>query len=204
MENKNPVTEARAMEGYSQERLGNRLGVSKQYISRAEQGTYSGLNKNLLRFVSQALDISIREAERQYKAFQSEKRHESLDRYNPEKLSRRLSNEPGYVLFNRWRYCYWGSTTSFSNAFCIHPEVVRNYEEGITPAMPDQVMLVLNELKLLDPGWVETVKPKPSEPKSKKQEGMANNVISPRGPEALSAPESDDGAVPLLTYPNGG
>lgn len=189
MENKNPVTEARNLEGYSQERLGKRLGVSKQYLSRAEQGTYSGLNKDLLRFVSQVLEVSIREVERQYRAFQSEKRLESLNKYQPEKLSRRASREPGCVLFTRWRYCYWGSTTSFSNAFCIHPEIVRNYEEGITPAMPDQMMLVLNEMKLLDSNWTESVQ---------------RNDIRPRDTEALSAPVSDDEAGPLLTYLNGG
>jgi transcriptional regulator with XRE-family HTH domain len=151
----NPIIEARTETGMTLQNLGKRLGLSRQYISRAEQGTYSGLNKDLVKFVASQLEISSREVVRRYEAFQIVTRRRTAANLNPEVLSRNNSSDSGHVLFAIWRSSYWPSTTSFSNGLCIHPEIVRNYEEGITPAMPDPIRSALISVNLLDPNWSE-------------------------------------------------
>ena len=151
----NPVIEARAESGMTLQNLGKKLGLSKQYVSRAEQGTYTGLNKDLIKFVANQLSVSAREVVRRYEAFQVIHRRRTAVNLNPEVLARRGSSQPGHVIFEIWRSSYWPSTTSFSNGLCIHPEAVRNYEEGIAPTMPDPIRLALLSVNLLDPNWTE-------------------------------------------------
>lgn len=159
----NPVSRARSFEGYSLERLGKRLGVSKQYLSRAEHGTYSGINRNLARWVANALEVPVREVDRQYEAFQKEKRQHTAQNLAPVMLARKGSKEPGHVIFARWRAGYWPTVIAFCKDMCVHPASVENYEEGITPLMPALVMDAMRETKLLDPNWtdVESNIPKP-------------------------------------------
>lgn len=151
----NPIIEARAETGMTLQNLGKRLGLSRQYISRAEQGTYSGLNKDLVKFTANQLGISAREVVRRYEAFQITTRRRTALNLNPEVLARNGSSDSGYILFGIWRGSYWPSTTSFSNGLCIHPETVRNYEEGITPAMPDPIQQALMSVNLIEPNWTE-------------------------------------------------
>lgn len=156
----NPLSKAREETGDSLEKLGKKLSLSRQYLSRAEHGTYSSLNRNLVRYIARVLEISGKEVERQYKAFQAEKRRETVERIGPPILSRRLSGEPGHVIFKRWRECYWPTTFSFASTMCVHPANVDNYEEAIVPALPTEIVLALNEVRLLDPNWSE----KPNSP----------------------------------------
>lgn len=159
----NPVSRARTFEGYSLERLGKKLGVSKQYLSRAEHGTYSGLNRNLARWVANVLDIPVREVDRQYNSFQSEKRRVTATNLKPQMLARRGSNEPGHVIFARWRAGYWPTVIAFCRDLCVHPASVENYEDGIIALMPAQLLDALREAKLLDPNWNDATSafPKP-------------------------------------------
>lgn len=160
----NPIIEARNETGMTLQNLGKRLGLSRQYISRAEQGTYSGLNKDLVKFVASQLEISAREVVRRYETFQITTRRRTAANLNPEVLARGRSNEPGHVLFGIWRGSYWPSTTSFSNGLCVHPEVVRNYEEGITPTMPEPIRDALTSVNLLEPNWSELLTARVTKP----------------------------------------
>lgn len=153
----NPVSQARAMEGFSLERLGKVLGVSKQYLSRAEQGNYVKLNRDLLRWVSRRLDIPVREVERQYTAFQSRKRERTARNLAPAMLARRGSKEPGHVLFQRWRSGYWSTPIAFAKDMCVNPANVENYEEGITTLMPLLLLDALREVKMIDPNWIDVI-----------------------------------------------
>lgn len=153
----NPFSVARFSEGYSLHRLGKRLGLSKQYLSRVEAGTYSGLNRELLAWTSRTLELPEREILDQYEAFQWATRRHNAEMMTPNMLARNDSLAPGFQIFSNWRSDYWHSVTAFSNEFCLHPEIVRNYEEGIgmSPTMPRIIRYVLNELQLLDPNWSE-------------------------------------------------
>lgn len=53
---------------------------------------------------------------------------------------------------------------AFANAFCIHPETVRAYEEGIRPEMPMGIRNVLNAFDLLETNWSETLRVEPHTP----------------------------------------
>lgn len=152
----NPIADARLKMAFSGPALAKRLGLSRQYISRAEQGTYSSLNPALVKWVSNALQISSTAVFQRYVQFQKTKRNASLEETRPHRLIRNDGNtEPGYVLFERWRSGYWPSSLAFANAFCIHPETIRNYEEGIRPEMPGQVKTILQELNLVGENWTE-------------------------------------------------
>jgi hypothetical protein len=157
----NPIADARYECGLSLQRLGKRVGLSRQYLSRAEQGTYSGLNKDLIRFTSEQLQISSREVLRRYEAFQVMTRRRTASNLRPATLTRpvgangELSTDAGWKIFETWRSSYWPSATAFSNALCVHPEVVRNYEDGQMPGMPEPVRLALLSVGLLDAKWSE-------------------------------------------------
>jgi len=113
-----------------------------------------------VKYVANKLDISAREVIRRYNYFQVATRQKTKDELNPNLLSRRGSELPGYAIFLEWRSGYWQSSTGFSNAFCVHPELVRNYEEGISPELPEPVASALREVGLLDPNWSESCKNK--------------------------------------------
>lgn len=151
----NPIVEARLQDGYSLKRLGKRLDMSAQYISRAEHGTYSDLNKDLVRYVGDVLNIPQPAVMHRYKEFQKETRRRTASNLNPQMLRRGTSSKPGHEIFEAWRAMYWPSAVAFSNAFCVHPEVVNTYEEGIRAVIPDQVRRALGHVKLIDPNWTE-------------------------------------------------
>lgn len=150
----NPVTEARLVMAMSGPALAKRLGLSRQYISRAEQGTYSSLNPALLKWTANAMQWTENSTEKRYRAFQKAQRRATVERYAPHKLERREgNNSPGAVIFEKWRSGYWGSATSFSIAFCVHPDSVTKYEEGILKTMPKQIKEALEEVELLQTNW---------------------------------------------------
>ena len=160
----NPIVEARLQDGYSLKRLGKRLDMSAQYISRAEHGTYSDLNKALVQYAADILGIPQPAVMHRYKEFQKETRRRTAQNLNPKPLSRGLSISPGHEIFASWRSTYWSSAVAFSNAFCVHPEVVNTYEEGIRAVLPDQVRRALAHVKLLDPNWSEEAASRHSSP----------------------------------------
>lgn len=133
--------------------LAKKLGLSRQYLSRAEQGTYTNLNPALQKWVAHTLSISEHAVKLRYLQFQKTTRQATFNRVGPHKLERRRSSLAGHVLFERWRSGYWTSPTQFAIAFCIHPDSVQKYEEGIQKRMPDQLRSALLEVELIDESW---------------------------------------------------
>lgn len=144
----NPITDARIGVSMSGPGLAKKLGLSRQYVNRAEQGTYSSLNPELVRWVGVTLSIDTRSVIRRYNIFQKATREATVEKIEPHKLER-SGNEPGHVLFERWRSGYWTSPTQFAVAFCVHPDSVQKYEEGIQKTMPGQIQNALREVNLL-------------------------------------------------------
>jgi transcriptional regulator with XRE-family HTH domain len=132
--------------------LAKKLGLSRQYVSRAEQGTYTSLNPQLLRWVSQSQAINVRDVERQYQNFQRAKRVDTVEELAPHIL-RRNGSEAEHLTFERWRGGYWVSPLAFAVGMCLHPDSVQKYEEGIQEGMPQQIKIALEQVKLLDPSW---------------------------------------------------
>lgn len=151
----NPIADARISASYSLNRLANKLSVSKQYISRAEHGTYTSLNQELIKWAANTLDIPRKDVVYRYKVFQTATRSRSALEINPPVLERRSSARPGNVLFTVWREGYWPSITAFSNSFCVHPEMIRAYEDGIRDEMPELLRKVLTDVGLIDKDWTE-------------------------------------------------
>ena len=140
--------------------LAKRLGLSRQYISRAEQGTYSSLNPALLKWTSDTLAITVKWVVQGYEHFQNTQRRATTEKIEPHRLIRHSGNfSPGGVLFERWRSGYWNSPTAFAIDFCVHPDLVTKYEEGIQKTMPKVIRQALIENQLLDESWADEVKP---------------------------------------------
>lgn len=153
----NPITDARLEKSMSGPALAKRLGLSRQYLSRAEQGTYASLNPALQRWVSNALNIHPDAVKQRYVAFQKKQRLETFDRIQPHRLERHDSHESGSTLFERWREGYWTSPTQFAIAFCVHPDTVQKYEEGIQKKMPGDIFRALLEVNLIDANWSDEI-----------------------------------------------
>lgn len=154
----NPIVEARLESGFSVTTLAKRLGVSKQYISRAEHGTYSSLNNSLVTYGASKLQIKPGVFVQRYREFQKATRAATVDDVNPIVLARKGSYAPGNEIFSNWRADYWNSITAFCNAFCVHPEIVRAYEDGIREEMPAMIHHILTEYKIIDPNWIDDPK----------------------------------------------
>jgi transcriptional regulator with XRE-family HTH domain len=152
----NPITDARIQMSISMPALAKRLGLSRQYVSKAEQGTYSSLNPALLRWTSNALSVTVNNVEKRYRMFQKVTRAATIEKVDPAKLVRRPGDDsPGGVIFERWRSGYWTSPTAFSTALCVHPDLIAKYEDGITKSIPKLVKEVLLEHNLIDANWVD-------------------------------------------------
>jgi transcriptional regulator with XRE-family HTH domain len=133
--------------------LGKRLGLSKQYLSRVEQGTYSSLNPALLRWVANAMGWTNESTLRRYVEFQKLKRAATVDEIRPHKLTRKNLTAPGHRIFENWRSGYWNSPMAFANDFCVHPDLVSKYEDGIQKTMPKQIREILLQHDLIDDDW---------------------------------------------------
>jgi transcriptional regulator with XRE-family HTH domain len=199
----NPVSRARVKGGYSLEKLGKIVGLSKQYLSRAEHGTYSGLNKELVAWISHSLEMSPKAVRSSYESFQSEQRHNTVRTHHIDFLARKGSLEAGHVLFRHWREGHWYSQIAFCRDLCVHPVSVENYEEGITMFMPAQLQDALREVNLLDPNWqdIPIAAPKTTHVM---RNGVKRNVIDVPGAEALSAALSTSEEECDLKSPGGG
>lgn len=152
----NPITDARLEKGFSGPALAKKLGLSRQYLSRAEQGTYTSLNPALLKWVAKSLSIEPYDVAVLYVRFQKATRQATAERIDPHKLERYPGNtESGHLLFTRWRNGYWTSSTQFAIAFCVHPDTVQKYEEGVQLKMPRAIKEALLENELIEKDWAD-------------------------------------------------
>ena len=152
----NPIVEARLEKSMTSNMLAKNLGLSRQYLSRAEQGTYTSLNPQLTRWVAQSLSVHPRSVEDKYRSFQHHKRTATVEELAPHIL-RRNGAEAEHLTFERWRNGYWQSPLAFAVGMCLHPDSVQKYEEGIQRGMPQQIKMALEQVKLLDSAWNDEV-----------------------------------------------
>lgn len=161
----NPIRVARNLETLSQGALATKLGLSRPYIVRAEQGCYVRPGTPLEHFVSRTMRIPPQEVMRKYREFQSSQRKFTIEQrlYGMEKLGApaEISSEEDtkhivfpHQLFAKWREGYWATVTQFSVDLCVHPYSVAHYEDGDMYSMPEQLREVLTECNLLDEGFL--------------------------------------------------
>lgn len=148
----NPIIQARTEMSMSANALAKRLGLSRQYISKAEQGIYTNLNPALIKWIGNALSWSKGSVERRYIDYQRATREMTVETFEPH-LLKPNGNEPSGVTFERWRSGYWTSPMQFAIAFCVHPDNVGKYEDGIYKKMPETIRKALEQVNLIDPAW---------------------------------------------------
>ncbi len=165
----NPVSYARYLSTYSTTALAKNLHVSRQYISRLEQGLYDKPNKTLADWTAEVLNKSLDKnrkvtpamVEQLYKEWQWQKR-ESI---KMNKLLRPCAvteydrvRQPDIVyyhkIFRQWRQDYWTTAHAFCVDMCLHPSPVADYEEGNTHTMPNNLKKVMLEMNLIGEGFL--------------------------------------------------
>lgn len=170
----NPVAYARFLEGISASKLSKEIGVSKQYISRLEQGLYDNPNGKVMRWAAEVLDKNSSDETEvnqsivtiMYNEWQWEERNKlkedlglqpvTLDRYEIVSEAA-LTGSPNIVYYHRvfsnWLHVYWRSPHEFCVAMKLHPSPVDEYIGGGTYKMPGQLKAVLSRLGLLGKGF---------------------------------------------------
>lgn len=169
----NPVSHARYLATMSTTKLSRELKVSKQYISRLEQGLYDKPNKTVMNWAATELskhtDKSITEAQVemlyrnwQWSQRQSTKENRLLKPVEVTKFDRvsqaaALGGETNVLyyhkIFGQWVGAYWDSVHSFCVQMCLHPSPVAEYIDGATHSMPNKLRDVLIKLDLIGEGF---------------------------------------------------
>lgn len=167
----NPISYARYLSSYSTTRLAKNLGVSRQYLSRLEQGLYDKPNKEVINWTTETLNKSLDKPvtpaaiEQLYREWQWQQR-ESIKLNKAllpvaitdfDRVAQPSFREHGIIyyhrIFRQWRGDYWPSAHAFCVDMCLHPSPVTEYEEGQTITMPSQLKKVLLELNLIGEGF---------------------------------------------------
>lgn len=164
----NPLSHARYLSTYSTTALAKKLGVSRQYISRVEQGLYDKPNKEVLAWTTEVLNKNLAEdrqietpvVEQLYREWQWQQREStkmgmSLRPCSVTDFDRVRQPDVIYYhkIFRQWREDYFISTHSFCVSMCLHPSPVAEYEEGGTIKMPQTLRRVMEQLGLLGEGF---------------------------------------------------
>jgi transcriptional regulator with XRE-family HTH domain len=159
----NPLHYARIISGYSLVNLSKKLNLSKQYITRAEQGLYETVNPRHLEFVMEEISKTVDgkiTADNVIKLLEEWKEARRKQKAEEKELEPLKINEgsTGSEIFRTWRERYWISTHSFCVDMCLHPAYVARYEEGDTKRMPESLLKVLWNLNLIDAMYIVKVR----------------------------------------------
>lgn len=166
----NPVAYARYLSTTSMTKLSRELKVSKQYISRLEQGLYDRPNPTILKWASEILNkssdkpVNQKMVEQLYREWQWQQREsvkmskmlKPLSVTHFDRVSQRAANGGNenviyyHTVFASWLESYWDSVHNFCVQMCLHPSPVADYVEGKTHSMPNKLRDVMAHLDLLD------------------------------------------------------
>lgn len=174
----NPISQARHLSTMSSTKLAKELKVSKQYISRIEQGLYDKPNPKIMNWAAETLDrnrnrdsnpypITTAVVEQLYREWQWQQRESvkqskllrpiAVTKYD--RISQAAARGGNtidfryYPIFGQWVGSYWDSAHSFCVQMCLHPSPVGNYIDGGMYAMPAQLTEVLTKLDLIGEGF---------------------------------------------------
>jgi len=167
----NPISHARFLASLSTSKLARELNVSKQYISRLEQGIYEKPNQVVAAWAASVLNnnsnrtIGPKTVESLYAKWQwDQRRSTKVNRglrpvtvTHYDKVSQRAQTGSDVIyyhkIFGQWVCSYWDSAHSFSVAMCLHPSPVADYMDGATHTMPKKLAEVMSRLDLIGEGF---------------------------------------------------
>lgn len=169
----NPVAYARYLSTTSATKLSKELKVSKQYISRLEQGIYDSPNENVLKWAAAILnkssesEVNQKIVEQLYREWQWQQREtQKVQRVlkpvavtNYDRISQKAAaggtNDLIYyhTIFSQWLFSYWDTVHGFCVNMCLHPSPVADYIEGRTHSMPNKLRDVMLHLNLIGEGF---------------------------------------------------
>jgi transcriptional regulator with XRE-family HTH domain len=167
----NPITYARYLSSISSTRLAKDLSVSRQYLSRLEQGLYDKPNNEVVQWTATTINrhldkpVTAEMIEQLYREWQWQQREST--KLNKALLPVAITDhdlvaqpsfrEHGVIyyhqIFKQWRSDYWNTAHAFCVDMCLHPSPVADYEEGETITMPNQLKKVLTEMHLIGTGF---------------------------------------------------
>lgn len=158
----NPITQARSFSTMSTTHLARELEVSRQYLTRTEQGLYEKPNSKVIKWTTETLNrngVNTTEAEvlKDYFKWQWEHRFSVKDSktLRPVRINPHYNPEIIYYhkLFGDWRRLYWSTTHEFCVDMCMHSYPVLQYEAGEVYKMPALLKEVMSKLGLLGEGF---------------------------------------------------
>lgn len=170
----NPVAYARMLTNTSATRLSRDLKVSKQYISRLEQGLYDKPNPTVLKWTAEVLTknttsttISEMDVEALYRQWQWDCRHSvkankflqpvTVTEYDRISQAARLGGNTSVIYYHKvfadWVNSYWSTPHNFCVDMCLHTSPVAEYIDGLTYRMPNKLSEVLTRLDLIGEGF---------------------------------------------------
>lgn len=158
----NPITHARSFTIDSTTRLAQKLEVSRQYLTRTEQGLYEKPNKKVIQWTTETLNkngVKVTEEEvlNDYLKWQWEHRFEVKDSKSlrPVEINKFYNPEIIYYhkVFREWRELYWRTSHEFCVDMCMHSYPVLQYEAGEVYKMPALLKEVLSRLGLIGEGF---------------------------------------------------
>lgn len=158
----NPITQARSYSTYSTTHLARILNVSRQYLTRTEQGLYEKPNKRIVQWTTETLNKnghSVNEAHvlSAYEKWQWEHRVSVKESklLRPVQINSHYTPDVIYYhrIFRDWRELYWKSSHEFCVDMCMHSYPVIQYEEGESFKMPATLKEVMSKLGLLGDGF---------------------------------------------------
>lgn len=152
-----PIAKARSLSSYSTTALAKQLEVSRQYLTRTEQGLYEKPNKKVVNWTANQLNITPDEVLNQYLLWQW---HHRLT-VKESKLLRPVTinkfHNPDVIyyhkLFRDWRAQYWNTVHEMCVDMCMHTYPVLEYEAGNVYKMPALLKEVMSKLGLLGEGF---------------------------------------------------
>lgn len=159
---RNPISQARSFSPSSTTHLAKELEISRQYLTRAEQGLYEKPNNRILKWtvetlVKNGVDTTPADVLNDYIKWQWHHRISVKE----SKMLRPVSINPHYnpeiiyyhKLFKDWRELYWKTSHEFCVDMCMHTYPVMEYEEGRVYKMPALLKEVMSRLGLIGEGF---------------------------------------------------
>lgn len=167
----NPISYAKYLDVRSTTGIAKQLKVSRQYLTRVEQGLYDKPSDKILKWASEIISKSRNEkitpsaVEQLYKEWQWQQRESvklnlvllpvAISDYD--RVSQPSFRNDGIIyyhkIFKQWREDYWHSSHAFCVDMCLHPSPVVDYEEGETHTMPGTLKKVLTHMNLIGAGF---------------------------------------------------
>jgi transcriptional regulator with XRE-family HTH domain len=137
--------------------LASQLGLSRQYVSRAEMGCHLNLSVRVVKWIQLSVNqefsggLSYSAIGTWYRLFQTERRTQTRNRIGINNLRELLPPVASSIAapdeyrarFKEWRTIYWPTRYAFAKDMCVHPGSVDSFESGKSRKIPHDLMAVL-------------------------------------------------------------